>query len=156
MLKWLRSLFSIPQPSGPPQVLRTFAPGEPTITKEALSLDQGTWRIDATGGPAIRLFEVPDPQVEQCMLTYRAEVKTEGLAGRAYLEMWCRLPGRGEFFSKGLQQPVSGTTDWHRHEIPFYLKAGQRPDLIRLNLAIEGSGTAWLRDVTLLQTPLGS
>jgi hypothetical protein len=39
-------------------------------------------------------------------------------------------------------------------EIPFYLKKGQRPDLIKLNLAIEGSGKVWIRDVELLKTPL--
>jgi len=68
--------------------------------------------------------------------------------------MWCRLPGRGEFFSKGVDQAVEGTTDWVSCEIPFYLKKGQRPDLIKLNLAIEGSGKVWIRDVELLKTPL--
>jgi hypothetical protein len=88
------------------------------------------------------------------MLTYRAEMKTEDLKGRAFLEMWCGLPGRGEFFSKGFQQAVSGTIGWSRYETPFYLKKGQKPDLIKLNLVIEGTGKVWLRHVELLQTPL--
>jgi hypothetical protein len=104
----------------------------------------------------IRLFEVRDPQVEQCQLTYRAKIKTEGLAGRAYLEMWCCLLGRGEFFSKGLHQTVSGTTDWASFEIPFFLKKGEKPDLIKLNLVVEGMGKVWLKDIELLKTPLGS
>ena len=37
--------------------------------------------------------------------------------------MWCRLPGRGEFFSKGLHNKVQGTTDWASYEIPFFLAA---------------------------------
>ena len=53
---------------------------------------------------------------------------------------WCRLPGRGEFFSKGVQQAVSGTTDWAWHEVPFRLTEGQAPDSIRLNLMVEGQG----------------
>jgi hypothetical protein len=68
--------------------------------------------------------------------------------------MWCRLPGRGEFFSKGLQQGVKGTTDWSSYETPFILKAGQRPDLIKLNLVGEGAGTVWIKEVELLRTPL--
>lgn len=52
--------------------------------------------------------------------------------------MWCRLPGRGEFFSKGHQQAVSGTVNWARYEIPFY------------------PGTVWLRKIELLETPLTS
>jgi hypothetical protein len=88
------------------------------------------------------------------MLTYRAQMKTENLEGGAYLEMWCRLPGRGEFFSRGFQHNVRGTTDWASYEIPFYLKEGQRPDLLKLNVVVEGKGTLWLRNVELLQTPL--
>ena len=97
MLKWLKSLFSAPQPAGPPQVLRAFAPDKPTITQSGIRAEQGAWRIDATEKQTIRLFEVESPAVEQCLLTYRAELKAEALKGRAFLEMWCRLPGRGEF-----------------------------------------------------------
>ena len=156
MLRWLKSLFSGPTPAGPPQVLRAFASNKPTITRDGIRAEQGTWRIDASGTRTIRLFEVEDPGVEQCLLTYRAELKAEGLTGRAFLEMWCRLPSRGEFFSKGYQQAISGTVDWACYETPFYLKRGQKPDLVKLNLALEGSGTVWLRNLELLQTPLVS
>lgn len=156
MLKWLKSLLSAPKPAGPTEVLRTFSPAKPTITQAGIRADQGGWRIDTTGEQTIRLFEVEAPAVEQCLLTYRAELKTEGLKGRAFLEMWCRLPGHGEFFSKGHQQAVSGTANWARFEIPFYLKAGQKPDLIKLNVAVEGVGTVWLRNIELLKTPLAS
>ncbi len=94
--------------------------------------------------------------MEQCLLTYRAELKAEGVQGRAFLEMWCRLPGRGEFFSKGFQQAVTGSVDWTRQEIPFLLKRGQRPDLVKLNLVVEGPGTVWARQIELLRTPLAS
>lgn len=156
MLNWLKALVSGPKPAGPPQVLRAFAANQPTITQDSIRAEQGAWRIDATAEQTIRLFEVDDPGVEQCLLTYRAELKAEGLKGRAFLEMWCRLPGRGEFFSKGSQQAISGTVNWARYEIPFYLKRGQKPDLIKLNLAVEGPGTVWLRTIELLQTPLTS
>jgi hypothetical protein len=156
MLKWLTSFFSGPKPAGPPLLLRAFSPDTSTITQGSIRAEQGGWRIEATGPQTIRLFEVDTPAVEQCLLTYRAELKTEGLKGRAFLEMWCRLPGRGEFFSKGHEHAVSGTANWARYEIPFYLKAGQKPDLIKLNLAVEGAGTVWLRNIELLKTPLAS
>jgi hypothetical protein len=69
--------------------------------------------------------------------------------------MWCRLPGRGEFFSRGLAQAVSGTTDWGSYETPFRLGKGQRPDLVKLGLVIEGSGRVWVKDIELIRTPLG-
>jgi hypothetical protein len=44
---------------------------------------------------------------------------------------------------------VSGTTDWASYEVPFFLKKSERPDLIKLNVVIEGSGTVWIKDITL-------
>ncbi len=156
MANWLTSKFKPPQPSGPPQTVRSFAPGtDDTLSRDCVTAEQDAWVVDAAEQQTVHLFEVKDPMVEQCTLAYRARLKTEGLAGRAYLEMWCRLPGRGEFFSKGLHQTVKGTTDWGSYEIPFYLKKGQRPDLIKLNLVVEGTGKVWIKDVELLMTPLG-
>jgi hypothetical protein len=157
MLNSLKSLFARPKPAGPPQVLRAFAPNQPTITQTGIRVENGAWHIDSSAQEqTIRLFEVENPAVEQCLLTYRAELKAEDLQGRAFLEMWCRLAGRGEFFSKGYKQAVSGTVDWARYEIPFYLKEGQKPDLIKLNVVVEGQGTVWLRNLELLKTPLAS
>ena len=157
MLNWLNSRFAGPKPVGPPQVLRAFAPEQPTITQSGIRVEHDAWHIDASAEEqTIRLFEVENPAVEQCLLTYRAELKAEGLQGRAFLEMWCRLPGRGEFFSKGYKQAVSGTVEWARYEIPFNLKGEQKPDLIKLNVVVEGQGRVWLRNLELLKTPLAS
>jgi hypothetical protein len=155
MASWIKSMFGAARPSGPPQSIRQFRTSDPTLGQGCIAPDQDGWVIAAGEGQTVRLFEVVDPVAEACLLTYRARVRTEGLAGRAYLEMWCRLPGRGEFFSKGVNQAVTGTTDWGSYETPFYLKKGQRPDLIKLNLVVEGSGTVRIKDIELLKTPLG-
>src|SRR5437762_12417159 len=156
MLNWLKSIFSAPKPSGPPKTIRLFQTSDATLSKDSITVAQDRWVVDAKEDQTIRLFEIQNPDAEQCLLTYRATMKTEGLAGRAFLEMWCRLPGRGEFFSKGHQQAVSGTANWARYEIPFYLKEGQKPDLIKLNLTVEGAGTVWIKNIELLKTPLAS
>ena len=103
---------------------------------------------------SIRLFEVNEPEVDNCILTYRAELQTEDAKGRVFLEMWCRFGGRGEFFSKGFDHAVKGTNDWASYETPFYLKTGQTPDLIKLNLALEGEAKVRLRNIELFYTPL--
>ena len=156
MLNWLKSIFNAPKPSGPPEMMRQFQTTDPTVSRDGITLAQDGWVVDSKEAQTVRLFEVQDPQVEQCLIAYKAMLKTEGLAGRAFLEMWCRLPERGEFFSKGLDQAVQGTTDWASYQIPFYLKKEQRPDLIKLNLVIEGTGKVWIKDVQLLKTPLSS
>jgi len=153
MFAWLKSLFTVPQLAGPPQGFRSFTTSDPTITQESIAAEEDVWCVTFTGQQIIRLFEVADPGVEDCMLTYRAQLKAKDVQGKAYLEMWCRLPGRGEFFSKGLHDTVNGTSDWSSHELPFYLKRNQKPDLIKLNLVVEGRGTIWIKDVQLLQSP---
>jgi hypothetical protein len=154
MLNWLKSIFGAPKPAGPPKTIRRFHTSDATLSKDSIAVVQDRWVADAKEDQTIRLFEIQDLDVEQCLITYRATMKTEGLAGRAFLEMWCRLPGSGEFFSKGLNQAITGTTEWASFEIPFYLKKGQRPDLIKLNLVIEGRGKVSMKDVELLKTPL--
>jgi hypothetical protein len=154
MASWLKSIFSAPKPSGPPQTIRRFHTSDATLSKDSITAVQDRWVVDAKEDRTIRLFEIHDPDAEHCLLTYRSTMKSEDLSGRAFLEMWCRLPGRGEFFSKGLNQAITGSSDWASYEIPFYLKKGQRPDLIKLNLVIEGRGTVSIRDVELLKAPL--
>jgi hypothetical protein len=93
MLNWLKSRFVGPKPAGPPQVLRTFTSDQPTIMQTGIRIENGTWQIDALEEEQrIRLFEVENPAVEQCILTYRAELKAEGLQGRGYLEMTDQVP----------------------------------------------------------------
>ncbi len=154
MLNWLKSLFAPPEPSGSPQTVSKFSPSDTPIIQSGVTADEGGWRIEFQQKQTARLFEVSPSGLEQCTLTYRAQVKTADMHRQAYLEMWCRVPGRGEFFSRGLHQPVKGTTDWASYEIPFYLKRGQRADLIKLNVVAEGAGTLWIRNIELLQTPL--
>ena len=102
----------------------------------------------------VRLFEVELTDIDNCMLTYRARLKSEDVLGRAFLEMWCRIPGRGEFFSKGFHNALKGTNDWASYEVPFYLKRGQQPDLVKLNLTVEGRAKVWLKDIELWHTGL--
>jgi hypothetical protein len=154
MVRRLRSLLRGPETVGPPETLRRFGPGERTVAENGVSTEDDGWRIDASEAGSVGLFEVREPGVEQCMLTYRAELRSEDVTGGAYLEMWCRLPGEGEFFSKGLHHKARGTTGWASHEVPFHLRAAQRPDLIRLDIAFEGPGTVWIRNVELQKTPL--
>ena len=132
-------------PPGDVRVLRTFCPPDQPISGELILTDDNAWVVSCTTTQTFRLCELPHPEVEQCTLTYRARLKTEGLVGRAYLEMCCQVPGWGEFFSRGLNDTLSGSTDWATCQTPFFLEAGQKPDLIRLNLVVEGQGKVFIK-----------
>jgi hypothetical protein len=125
-----------------------------TFDKRISSDGQGALRIGATKPTVVRLFEVRELDVENARLIYQAKVRTEGVDGQVYLEMWCHFPGKGEFFSRGLQTPLTGTTDWTIEETPFFLRKGEKPDVVKLNLVIDGTGTAWIDDIRLLKGPL--
>jgi hypothetical protein len=131
------------------------------ITRSGVELDTdissdggGSLRIAAAQPTTVRLFETGDLDVENARLSYQAKLRTENVRGKVYLEMWCRFPGKGEFFSRALDTALSGTVEWASQETPFFLKSGENPDNVRLNLVIEGSGTVWIDDIRLVQTAL--
>jgi hypothetical protein len=124
------------------------------LDKENSSDGHGSLRINSSGSSTVRLFEVQSPGIENARLIYQARIRTRELQGKAYLEMWCRLPGKGEFFSRALDQTYSGSNEWSTTETPFLLQQGQKPDLVRLNVVVEGAGTVWIDDVRLLKAPL--
>jgi WD40 repeat protein len=144
--------------SSEPQVIRTIhSLGRPTgkpLTQDGVTKEGDSWRIEADEPRTVRLFEIPDPAIEKCTVIFRALMKSENLKGRAYLEMLCHFPTLGDFFSRDLEHPIQGTTGWATYETPFFLKKGERPDMIKLNLVIKGKGTVWIKDLKLLRGPL--
>jgi hypothetical protein len=150
----LSLLAAAPVTAAEAKTLKKFSISDPVISQDLKVSEETAWLSESSKPQTIRLFEVPDPGVDQCMLIYRAKLKTEGLEGQAYLEMWCRFPGKGEFFSRGLQNTVTGSNNWASYETPFFLKKGQKPDLVKLNLVVKGTGKIWIKDVELLRAPL--
>jgi len=119
--------------------------------KEVSSDGNGSLKITATEPTVVRLFELGNIDVENARLIYQAKVRTEGVEEQVYLEMWCHFSGKGEFFSRGLQTPLTGTTNWTTEETPFFLKKGEKSDNVKLNLVINGKGTAWIDDIRVLK-----
>ena len=128
----------------------TGASFDPKISTDG----KGSLRVDAREPINIPLFELTDVGVENATLIYQASLQSENLDGKAFLEMWVRIPGKGEFFSRGLDRPITGPMSRMTVATPFLLQAGQKPDLIRLNLVVQGKGRVWIDDVHLMREPL--
>ena len=150
-------------PTRPVTELRRFPMDslEGVLTQSGVEMDkatssdgQGSIKFTATEPTTMRLFEAGDMDIENARLTYQAKLRTEGVEGQVYLEMWCHFPGKGEYFSRGLETPLTGTTDWTSQEIPFFLKESENPDNVKLNLVINGKGKAWIDDIRLVAGPL--
>jgi hypothetical protein len=134
--------------------IAAFPPESTPLTQAGVSADGGAWKVTDNGTERTRLFVVQEGLCDACMLSYRARLRTENLQGRAFLEMWVHVPGKGDFFSKGFDKALRGTVAWEEIEVPFRLEEGQKPDVVRLNLVVEGGGTAWIRDIELWKIPL--
>lgn len=114
---------------------------------------KGSIRISTEWPTTICLGEVLGLEVDNAQMLYRARVRSEDLEGTAFLEMWAHVGG-GQYFSRGMNSVVTGTTDWKTLETPFFLQPGQSAQKATLNIVINGKGTVWVDDVHLLKKPL--
>lgn len=126
---------------------------EVSLDSDMFSEGTSSIKLTATEPRVVNLFETGDLDVENARLIYQAKMRTQGVVGEAFLEMWCHFPGQGEFFSRGLQTQLSGDNNWVSQETPFFLKAGENPDNVKINVVIKGSGTVWIDDIKLLKAP---
>ena len=118
------------------------------------SAGNGSLRVDAHEPVTVSLIAIDDIDIENATLVYRAKLRTENLQGSAYIEMLCSFEGMGEYFSRGLQSQLSGNTEWKTVETPFFLKKGENPESVKLNVVVNGAGTVWIDDIELFKKPL--
>jgi hypothetical protein len=125
---------------------RSVAPQPGVSFDPDVSADgRGSLRIDTHGErTVVHIADVAIDAPELPRLSYRAKLRCENVNGRAYLEMWVRVKGMGEYFSRALHSQISGTSEWSTHEAPFFLEKGQIPTRARLNVVVEGDGTVWI------------
>jgi hypothetical protein len=116
----------------------------------------GGWRVVTNHKRTFQLFDVVNADAAGSKLTYRAELCCRDVRGRAYLEMWCRIPGQGEFYSKGVHRAVNGTKTWQSCEAYMYMRRGHQADRIRLCVTIDGDGIVEMRDATLAAQPVAT
>ena len=110
-------------------------------------------RIVTQWPTVLNIGEVATGPVAPATLVFEADVRSEGLSGQAYLELWCHFPGQGQYFGRGVDSTVSGSGDWKRLRARFVLQAGQQPSKVTLNLVIQGAGTVWIDRARLLREP---
>lgn len=109
-------------------------------------------RITTRWPTTVCLGEITGLSVEHAKLIFRAMVKSE-IKGTAFLEMWVHVKG-GQYFSRGLNNPVKDKSDWTSLQTPFVFQKGQVPDKVTLNLVINGTGTIWIDDIILSKKTL--
>jgi hypothetical protein len=128
---------------------------EHVIFDEGISADgRGSLRIEAPGPISVPLFNITSLRIDNARLVYTAEVQTERVFGQVYLEMIGYLPRQGEVITRGQERLQTGTTGWKEQRTTLDLPQDERPDSVKLNIVINGRGTAWIDDIKLLREPL--
>jgi hypothetical protein len=128
----------------------------PRIESDAQVKAEGSSSIKITTKWPTTVFleEVSGPKVENAKLIYSAKVKAQlQPGGTAFLELWAHVGG-GQYFSRGMNDAVTGTSNWKTIQTPFIFQKGQNPDKLTLNLVINGKGTVWVDDIVLSTQPL--
>jgi hypothetical protein len=124
-----------------------------TVALDANDPAEGSGSIRVThqghGAVSVTLVEVPTPRLEARSIQYTASIRAEGVKGKAYLEMWCVFGGKEAYFSRALNDTVSGTAPWKRVSTPFFFQEEDRPSSVRLGVRLEGPGTVWVDDLEL-------
>jgi hypothetical protein len=109
-------------------------------------------KITTAWPTTVCLGEVTGLNVEGAKLLFKAKVKSD-IEGDAFLEMWVQVGG-GQYFSKGMNDPIRGRSDWKTIQTPFMLQKGQKAEKATLNVVINGKGIIWIDDVVLSKEPL--
>ena len=119
------------------------------LDKTNSSDGKGSIKIEATAPVIIPLYIINDVSIDNTQIIYEAKVKSESLSGQVLLEMWCVFKDKGDFFSRGFDSVISGTSDWKTIRTVFNLRKGEMPDQIKLNIMVNGVGTVWIDDIHL-------
>jgi hypothetical protein len=129
---------------------RSDAQFDPSVSSDG----NGSLKIETDKATVVQLYEMGPMDIEDARLIYQARLRTSDVKGKVYLEMWCHFPDKGASPSRAIDTALSGTTRWTTQRTALVLQKGQRPDNVRLNLVVDGAGTAWVDDIRLLQGPL--
>lgn len=145
---------------GAPSDIESFACDsmEKVVTTDMVAFDpgfsadgKGSLKVTVEQPATVQLFEVPAPGAESAKYIFRAKVNMKDLLGDANLQMIIRFRNGGEV---NAYQTVKGPGAWTPMEVFGIVQKGQKPDMVRLNLLVNGTGTCWVDDVHLVQQPL--
>jgi hypothetical protein len=111
---------------------------------------RGSFRIEARGErTAIELADVAIEAPELPRISYRAKLRAENVAGRAYLELWVKTSDGREHVAQALHSQITGSSEWSTHDASLILSEGVSPTRARLSVVVEGRGTVWVDAITL-------
>ena len=124
-----------------------------TVDPSVSSDGKGSLKITIEQPTTVQLYEVSNPNAENSDIIYQAKLKAKDFGGDAYLQMQIHYPSGGQTEAHNYDKAIGGSTDWVAMETKANIRKGQKPDVVRLNLILNGGGTVWVDDVHLRKVP---
>lgn len=122
------------------------------ITKDEKTTQDGNGsiKVEAACNAVVTVVDNRNLSVTQGnTLWCTLRVKCAGVKQKAYLEMWCEVADGKRAFSKGLDQPLQGDTDWKEIRLPMLVNDDLTVKRALVNVVIEGAGTVWVDEVSI-------
>jgi hypothetical protein len=147
---------ALPASAEPFQSLGDFSCNDISQVKTLVSTDKsitadgnGSIKVEAALNAMVTVADqknlsVPKDNTLWCTI----KVKCAGVKQRAYLELWCEVAEGRRAFSKGLDQPLQGDSDWREIRLPMMVNGDFTVSRALVNVVIEGPGTVWVDQVT--------
>ena len=151
------------EPPGPPVEVASYSLDDldHVIMGDYLTLDtetpaEGTACVKMSSEMPITidLYEAPLSSPEKGALVLEGQIRTEEMAGSAFLRMEATLSGGATAAKRQkLSTAPSGTADWTPCEVVLYLSEKARPSRVKISFVLDGFGTAWVDDLHLIHDP---
>lgn len=131
--------------------------GAVLAANEETSFERLRVASDAGDGGTMRVLTIKAPGITKSVYAIVGRVRTEGVAGKSYLELLNYVGDGGPYFTRAIARSgplrhLGGSSDWRYFALPFNLRPGSaRPDKLELNVVFKGSGAVELGELRLVQ-----
>lgn len=147
---------ALPAFAEPFQILGDFPCNDISQIRTLVSTDKsttadgnGSIKIEAAQNALVTVADQKNLSVSKDnTLWCTLKVKCAGVKQRAYLEMWCEVAEGKRAFSKGLDQPLQGDSEWKEIRLPMMVNGDFTVSRALVNVVIEGPGTVWVDQIT--------
>jgi hypothetical protein len=110
------------------------------------------------GAMSATVLTIVQPKITTDFYSVTGDVRYDNVEGDGFLEMWIHFGETAAYFSRtlGITGPMgklTGTSDWRTFTLPFNAKgARSRPSKLVMNVYLPGKGSAFLRNLKLVQS----
>ncbi|WP_448266449.1 hypothetical protein [Nostoc sp. DSM 114159] len=161
----LQKRFGVPEPAEPFVLIRRFTPADSTVTKGCIAIVGESWQIEAyddnnqsfftnSADPLrnVILFEVAEPDVQECVFTCQFNAKALNTEKPIKVSLGFQRTGQwGGRATTSWFTEVLLTEDFQPYEVRAHFKKEADVATVQISVQFESSGILQIKNIELLQ-----